>query len=176
MPGCRKLKRPTNAESLAWSILHLAHEHNITQFRWPYKFAIHSLSNLRVQIFKPNITDCVKTSTGKTWKSWAMYHDLHPGFLGLNEWQLKWSPKIDEKNAANMFICPQQNKRQNTHVQKSTRLTCDHKTNASLSRRRKASRVEAVLRLGSTKRCQTKQVHWKFGGHWGSTRTQNVRE
>ena len=47
--------------------------------------------------FKPNITDCVKTSTGKTWKSWAMYHDLHPGFLGLNEWQLKWSPKIDEK-------------------------------------------------------------------------------
>ena len=35
----------------------------------PYKFAIHSLSNLRVQIFKPNITDCVKTLTGTACKT-----------------------------------------------------------------------------------------------------------
>ena len=30
-------------------------------------------------------------------KPWAVYHDLHSGLLGLNEWQPKWSPKIDEK-------------------------------------------------------------------------------
>lgn len=29
-------------------------------------------------------------------KPWAVYHDLHSGLLGLNEWQPKWSPKIDE--------------------------------------------------------------------------------